>query len=66
MSKDERSEFDKIIDMLYVIHCENKVIAEYVLMNSCYPKEFERAKRNLEENWDRGFFKAIGTKNEKK
>ena len=38
MSKDERSEFAKIIDTLYVIHCENKIIAEMMLKHSCYPK----------------------------
>ena len=50
---------EKIEAMFQLLHEENKVMMVQLLAIGCYPKDFEKARHDIEENWNELFKKVL-------
>ncbi len=50
---------EKIEAMFQLLHEENKAIMIQLLDIGCYPKDFEEARKNMEDNWNEIFTKVL-------
>lgn len=50
---------EKIAAMFQLLHEENKVIQATLLSKACYPKDYEKAVKDMEKNWDELFEKVM-------
>ena len=62
MKKDNISDTEKILNLLTLMHEENKAIMTRLLQVTCYPKDFDKATRDVIRAWDGTFNECIGEK----
>ena len=53
---------EKIEAMFQLLHEENKAIMDTLLSVSCYPKDYDRTVKDVNENWDDLMMKVMRMK----
>lgn len=49
----------KIETLLTLLHEENKMLMDIALINTCYPKDYEKTKKEMFADWDKAFQKIM-------
>ena len=54
----------KIESLLSLIHSENKIILQYLMAHVCYPKDYEKAVKEVLDQWDKAYEKIMRIRDE--
>ena len=50
---------EKIEAMFQLLHEENKAIMKQLLAIGCYPRDYEKTRKDMEDNWNEIFTKVL-------